>query len=307
MSSSAGAGERIASAPGRVNLLGEHVDHQGGTVLPVAVQLRTTVTYTPGEAGSRWEVHSDGHEPDGDWTRYVRGVIDVLEDAGYAPQPGRLEISSTVPEGSGLGSSAALQVAVGGALCDATPMDLAALCRRAENEKVGVPCGLMDQTVSACAIAGHALVLDCSDGTFFHLELPEMELWLFDSLVHRSLKDVPYAERLEEAARPGSPAARHVAGEMARVGRGIELLDAGDLASFGLLMGASHASLRDLYRCSHPAVDEIVASLEMTPGVHGARLVGAGWGGCVLAVTEPGIELEGGTRLVSDDGLYRLA
>lgn len=295
---------RLASAPGRVNLLGEHVDHQGGTVLPVAVNLRTTVTYTPGDA---WTFASEEHEDGGDWTRYVRAVLDVLAAEGHDLVPGSLEITSRVPEGRGLASSAALEVAVAGAVSDAMPFDLMHLCRRAENERVGVPCGLMDQAVAACAIAGHAMALDCSDGTFFHLPLPEAELLLFDSGIARTLADTPYAERRAEAEEPGTDAARHVADENARVARGIELLDKGDAEAFGDLMFESHASLRDLYRCSLPALDELVDQLARVRGVYGARLMGAGWGGCVVALVEPGLRLEGGQLLVSDDGLYRMA
>ena len=108
---------------------------------------------------------SSGHDEDGDWTRYVRAVIAALDEAGLAPKPGRIEIESTVPEARGLASSAALEVAVAGALSELAPLELAQLCRRAENEKVGVPCGLMDQALAACAIAGNVLVLDCADET----------------------------------------------------------------------------------------------------------------------------------------------
>jgi len=295
---------RISSAPGRVNLLGEHVDHQGGTVLPVAINLRTTVTFTPGE---RWEIASEAHDPGGAWERYVRGVIEVLEEAGHAPPRGTLAIRSRLPEGRGLASSAALTVAVCGALCDGPPMEIAALCRRAENEKAGVPCGLMDPMAAACAISGHAMALDCADGTFFHVALPPVELLLFDTGVARTLKDTPYAERQAEAATPGTLAARHVDEEKERVARGIELLDRGDLAEFGGLLYESHASLRDLYRCSLPEIDELVARLEVTPGVFGARLTGAGWGGTVLALAEPGTRLQGGRNVVSDDGLTCVA
>ncbi len=288
---------RVSSAPGRVNLLGEHVDHQGGTVLPVAIHLRTTVKYTPGEA---CEITSEGHEPLGAWERYVRAVI---EKVGEAAEPGRLEITSTVPEGAGLASSAALEVAVAGALSDLPSLELAQLCRRAENEGVGVPCGLMDQVASACAIARHALVLDCGTETFFHLALPEMEMLLFDTGLRRSLADTAYADRVKEAMTPGTPAARHVAEERARVDRAIECLDKGDAKGLGALMVECHASLRDLYRCSFDEADELVARLSVTPGVLGARLVGAGWGGCVLALVERGTRLQGGTVLVSDDGL----
>lgn len=288
---------RVASAPGRVNLLGEHVDHQGGTVLPVAIHLRTTVRYTPGEA---WEIASEGHEEGGPWERYVRAVIG---EVGEAAEPGRLEISSAVPEGAGLASSAALEVAVAGAISDLPSLELALLCRRAENARVGVPCGLMDQVAAACAIARHAVVLDCSTETFFHAPLPEMEMLLFDTGVRRGLSDTAYAERVEEAGTPGTRAARHVAEERARVDRAIECLDKGDARGLGILMYECHESLRDLYRCSFAEADDLVATLARTPGVFGARLTGAGWGGSVLAIVERGTRLEGSTLLLSDDGL----
>ncbi|MFI5403640.1 MAG: galactokinase [Planctomycetota bacterium] len=289
---------RVSSAPGRVNLLGEHVDHQGGTVLPVAIHLRTTVRYEPGD---EWDISSEGHETVGPWQRYVRAVI---EEAGEAAEPGRIEITSTLPEGAGLASSAALEVAVAGALLPDMPsLELAQRCRRAENDGVGVPCGLMDQVVSACAIARHALVLDCGTETFFHLPLPEMEMLLFDTGLRRSLADTAYADRVKEAMTPGTPAARHVAEERVRVDRAIECLDKGDAKGLGALMIECHASLRDLYRCSFDEADELVARLSVTPGVLGARLVGAGWGGCVLAVVERATRLEGSTVVVSDDGL----
>lgn len=293
---------RIASAPARVNLLGEHVDHQGGTVLPVAINLRTTVTYTPGDA---WGIQSRNHPPDGSWQAYVNGVIEVLEQAGHPLRPGGIEIASTIPEGRGLSSSAALEVAVAGALCDAPPFDLAHLCHRAETEQVGVPCGIMDQFTAACAIAGHVMVLDCAAERFFHLPLPPVELLLFDPGLGRSLADTPYAERRREAETRGTPAARHVAEERARVERGIELLDQGDIAGFGALLYESHASLRDQYRCSHPLLDHYVAQLSRVPDVYGAKLVGGGWGGAVLALAEPGTRLEGGLNVISDDALWR--
>ena len=269
----------------------------------MAIHLRTTVTYTP---GGPWRFASEGHEEGGAWTRYVTGVIEVLEEEGLAPEPGALEIASQLPEGLGLASSAALEVAVAGALCDAPPLEIARLCRRAENDKVGVPCGPMDQAVAACAIAGNVLALDCADGTFFHLPLQHAWILAFDTGISRTLRDTPYAERLREAGEPGTPAARHVAEEKQRVAAGIEYLDRGDLRRFGGLVNESHASLRDLYRCSLPEIDDLVERLWITPGVFGARLVGAGWGGCVLALVEPGTKLRGATHLASDDGLYRV-
>ena len=117
----------------------------------------------------------------------------------------------------------------------------------------------MDQFAAACAIAGHVLVLDCAEERFFHLPLPPVELLVFDPGLERRLADTPYAERRAEAQTRGTPAARHVADERARVERGIELLDKGDIEGFGALLYESHASLRDLYRCSHPLLDDYIA------------------------------------------------
>ena len=293
---------RAASAPGRVNLLGEHVDAHGGTVLPVAVALRTTVRYRPG--GGAWSFASPG-APDAGWTRYARAVLDALAAAGQAPVPGRVEVASDLPAGRGLGSSAALEVALAGAWSDLDPWTLARLCRRAENEGVGVPCGLMDQAAAACARRGCVLVLDCGAETVRHLPLPDADLLVWDSGVARSLAAVPYAARREEAGRAGTPAARHVAEEKARVAEGVALLERGDLARFGRLLFDGHASLRDLYRCSHPALDAFVERCRRVPGVLGARLVGAGWGGCAVALARPGTDLPGATRVATDDGLRR--
>lgn len=292
---------REASAPGRVNLLGEQIDHQGGTVLPVAIDRRVSAKYTPGR---EWRFSSRERAGE-EWTRYARAVIDLLREAGFALQPGALEVTSTLPQGRGLASSAALEVAIAGALCDAGPFALARLCRRAEHERVGVPCGLMDQAAAACAVAGHALALDCARETFRQIPLPDLAILVFDSGVERSLDHTPYGERRVEAETPGTRAFRHVREEKARVLEGIERLSAGDLAGFGALLYESHASLRDLYRCSHPALDGFVEACRATPGVHGARLTGAGWGGCALAIARPGLSLPGCLSLRSDDGLRR--
>jgi len=294
---------RLASAPARVTLLGEHVDHQGGTVLPVAVNLRTQVSYTPQDV---WSFSSEGHEAGGDWIRHVEGVLAILREEEVPLHQGRIAIRSTIPEGKGLSSSAALQVALAGAICDLPALELARLCRRAESEKVGVPCGLMDQATSACAIAANVFALDCASETFFHIPIEGAVLLLVDPDLPRRVAETPYAQRREEAAREGTAAHRHVVEERERVEEGIACLDRDDLKGFGALMTESHASLRDLYRCSHPTLDSIVHEIIRVPGVFGAKLVGAGWGGCVVALAEVGTQLEGTQLLVPDDGLYRM-
>ena len=147
---------------------------------------------------------------------------------------------------------------------------------------------------------------DRKDERFFHLPLPPVELLLFDPGLVRHLADTPYAERRKEAETRGTPAAKHVAEEQARVQRGIEMLDAGDIRAFGALLYESHASLRDQYRCSHPLLDDYVAQLSRIPDVYGARMVGGGWGGTVLALADPGTRLEGGLNVISDDALARI-
>jgi len=292
---------RVASAPGRVNLLGEHLDRQGGTVLPVAIALRTTVRHLPGGA---WDFRTDG-AVDASWTRYPRAVVAALEAAGELPVPGRVEIKSDLPCGRGLGSSAALGLALASALSDRDPFSLALLCRRAENEGVGVACGLMDQAASACARAGQILVLDCAAETYRLLPLPDVELFVFDSGIERTLASTPYTDRLQEAARRGTPAARHLAEEKARVAEGIALLERGEIARFGNRLYDSHASLRDGYRCSHPRLDAFVERCRSLPGVLGARLTGAGWGGCCVALVRPGTDVPGARRLATADGVRR--
>ena len=294
---------RLASAPARVTLLGEHVDHQGGTVLAAAVNLRTQGRFTPAD---EWSFSSADHEPGGTWLRYVEGVRAALRAAGVAVQRGHLEISSTVPEAKGLASSAALEVAVAGAVCDLPALELARICAQAERDAVGVPCGLMDQAASACAIGGNVCAIDCTDGSFFHIPLREAVLLLVDPNVPRRVADTPYRERQREAATEGTDAHRHVVEEGERVDEGIRCLDAHDLRGLGALMTESHGSLRDLYRCSLPVLDEIVESIVRVPGVFGAKLVGAGWGGCVLALAEVGTQLDGTQLLMPDDGLYRM-
>ncbi len=289
-------GVAIASAPARVNLLGEHVDHQGGTVLPVAVDLRTTVTYTP---APRWSFETSGTVDEG-WTRYPRAVAKALGAA-----PGRIDVRSQIPPGRGLASSAALEVAVAAALGADDPWSLALVCHRAERDGVGVPCGLMDQVASACGRAGQVCVLDCGRPSLRWLPLPDVSILVLDSGIERRLSATPYAERAAEAAVAGTDAHRHVVAEMDRVQKGIEMLERGDVPSFGALFYESHASLRDLYRCSHPRLDELVEMCRSTPGVFGARLTGAGWGGCVVALARPGTEIPGAWALETADGVRR--
>lgn len=309
-----------AYAPGRVNLIGDHTDHAGGLVLPMAVDLGTTVTGTPGGDAvvlrSSWAAETctlpldlgDPASMEPSWCRYVAGVIAELRpDTGFTG-----EVDTTLPVGAGLSSSAALEVSAALALgFQGSPSELARLAQRAEQRASGVPCGIMDQLSSASGVAGAVLLIDCHD---LHTEVvhlpPDLEVVVVDSGQRRALAASAYGERrraCEEAAAMIGPLraatladvaaipdavlrrrARHVVTESARVAAAVEALRAGDAAALGGLMKDSHASLRDDFDVSTPALDELVQRLETIPGVHGARLTGAGFGGCVVAASEPG-------------------
>jgi galactokinase len=310
-----------ATAPGRVNLIGDHVDYAGGLVMPVAIDLAITVSGSPGEDAVVLEsdaedasavVPLDIVDPaslEPAWARYVGGVVAELRPAtGFS---GRVQ--STVPVGAGLSSSAALEVAVALAL-GADPSDpaaLARLCQRAEQRATGVPCGIMDQLCSVAGVAGHALLIDCRSLAVTPVPVPEQaEIVVVHSGDARALAVSAYGERRAEVAaaeevvgplreaslnsveqipdRVVRRRARHVITEIARVAAAAEALGRGDVVAVGQAMGESHASLAGDFDVSTPALDARVAELSSTPGVWGARLTGAGFGGCVVALTDPG-------------------
>lgn len=314
-----------AIAPGRVNLIGDHTDHTGGLVLPMAIDLATTVSGV--RTGDRVVLRSaDEPEPavvtldvadpaqvSPPWARYVAGVVAELRPTvGFEGT-----VSTTVPIGAGLSSSAALEVAVALAL-DADGADmlaLARLARRAEQRASGVPCGIMDQLASVAGRAGHALLIDCHALTVAPVALStDAEVVVVDSGQARALAGSAYAARVAQCAAaeavigplrlaaPGAEVAigdevvraraRHVLTENARVRLAVEALAARDPTLVGALMAQSHASLRDDFAVSTPILDALVGRLGATPGVYGARLTGAGFGGCVVALCAPGA-LEG--------------
>jgi galactokinase len=267
-------------APGRVNLIGEHVDYLGGVVLPAAVDRFTTVS---GEPAPAWAVESD--VPGG--LAYARAVG---EELGAVPQ--RLTVASGVPPGAGLSSSAALLVAVAAGLRPDLDGAAAALaCQRAEQQATGVQVGVMDQFASALGRRGHALLLDC--GTLEHRLVPfpdDLVIAVVDSGVHRALADTPYNLRRREAESGMPRRMRHVESELARVHAFVAALEAGERGRLGALLNASHRSLRDDFEVSTPVVDALVARACAVPGCLGARIMGAGFGGSVLALLESGAE-----------------
>ena len=314
-----------ARAPGRVNLIGDHTDYLGGLVLPMAIHLGTTVEGDPGgdtvtltsaDQPEPAVVPLDVEDPtavEPGWARYVAGVVaEVRPTAGFTGT-----VATTLPIGGGLSSSAALEVAVALALgFEGTPLALAEACQRAEQRASGVPSGIMDQLASAAGVEGHALLIDCRALDLRPVPVPDdVEVVVVDSGEARTLVGSAYAERraqaeMAEAAigplrdavtldlqRLEDPLvrarARHVITENARVWAFAEALAEGWPAEAGALMAASHASLRDDYEVSTPTLDALVERLSATPGVHGARLTGAGFGGCVVALTEPGALDEG--------------
>ena len=325
----------VAFAPGRVNLIGEHTDHAGGLCLPIAIDLGTTITVESRTRADCLRFTSDTEpEPavvplgiqdpaalDPPWSRYLGGVVLALSRRGIAVASGHGTVRTTLPIGAGLSSSAALEVAAALALgFRGTPLALAEACQEAEQIASGVPCGVMDQLASAAGVAGHALLLDCATLEVTAIPMPakdEAEILVVHSGQPRALAGSAYAERraaCEAAAAIVGPLryataatvaaladpllrrrARHVVTENARVEAAVAALRSGDLVTFGQAMDESHASLAGDFEVSTPALDDLVAALRATPGVLGARLTGAGFGGCAVALVRPGSDV-GPTR-----------
>ncbi len=319
----------VARAPGRVNLIGEHTDYNDGFVLPCAIGFETVVAASLGEPGIVEAVAADvGGEHDrfaldgpitnaDGWRDYVRGVAKVLREAG--PLMGaQLAIAGDVPLGSGLSSSAALEIAVGRALLEVagralSPDDLAKAAQRAENDFVGCACGIMDQLISARGVAGHALLIDCRSLACAPVPMPpNAAVVIINSGVRHTHAGGEYNERraqCEAAARhygvkalrdidvaqlEGGRAdldpvayrrARHVVTENARTLDAGKALAAGDLRAMGMLMAASHTSMRDDFEITVPAIDRLVEIADtVIDGNGGARMTGGGFGGCVVAL-----------------------
>jgi len=311
-------------APGRVNLIGEHTDYSGGLVLPIAIQHGIQLTGVRANADITLESHGYGSArtvaADGSgartegWARYAQAVAAELAEAGRPAVGLTGAISSDLPPGAGLSSSAALEVAVALALCavadfELEPLELALLCQRAELRAVGVPCGILDQAACLLGADERAILLDCHSLDHRPIHVPlDAGLLIVDSGVQRSLENTAYAERrseleqalelvgaarstgVESGALDGLDATlrrrlRHVVTENERVTRFAAALESGDLATAGALLSESHASLRDDYEVSIPELDLLV-ELAIDAGALGARLLGGGFGGSVLMLVD---------------------
>jgi galactokinase len=323
-------------APGRVNLIGEHTDYNEGFVLPVAINRAAYVAARPRDdrelrlyASQKSEAATiglDELQPDRvqGWAAYVAGMADFLQQAGHALVGADLLIDGDVPQGAGLSSSAALEVAVGATLLalagrEIDRVQLAEVGQRTEHTYIHVMSGIMDQMISALGKANHALLIDCRDYSTQALPLRgDVQIVVCNSKVKRELAQSGYNQRraeCDEAVRLLSsvlpnlrtlrdvspeqldqhaallPAnvlkrARHVVTENARVLESAEALKRGDLQRFGALMNQAHASYRDDFEASVPQIEVLVSAAQSLPGVYGSRLTGGGWGGCTVSLVD---------------------
>jgi galactokinase len=325
-----GEPEVVAEARGRVNLIGEHTDYNGGFVLPTAIPQRTRVELrrraddkalvASAQFNSSAEFRLGQEQPRQAWFDYVQGVTKFLAEAGHKLGGFEAFVDSTVPIGSGLSSSAALEVGVMRALRDAfglslDPIAMAQIGRRAENEFVGAQTGVMDQMACSLADLGSALFLDTRSMEYELVPIPPgAELVVINSGVAHNhargdyntrwrecqdaakqlgvaqLRDLTDADlpRTEALPDPLGRRARHVLTEDARVLQAVDAMRAGNLATLGELFYASHASMRDDYEVSVPEVDLLVDLARDEPGVFGARLTGGGFGGSVVMLVREG-------------------
>lgn len=328
--------EVVARAPGRIEFIGNHTDYNGGPVLGAAIDRSVWVALARRDDGKRrLASHGDAGSPvievragvairqtgRASWTNYPLGVLSAMPSFGFkVPDGFDYLAASDLPAGAGLSSSAAIELASALCFLAATGQSaehgvLARIGRKAENDFVGVPCGILDQGVSAFGRRDHLVHIDCRTMEFSRVPLPPgLDFWIFNTHAKHALVDGLYAERHREcmqaaealgvplladanlaaldAAAGAMPAAaakraRHVLDEIARVEETVAALAAGRTGRVGELLTASHRSSQHLFGNSAPELDFLVDALEGAAGVHGARLTGGGFGGAVLAVTGP--------------------
>jgi galactokinase len=320
----------VARAPGRVNLIGEHTDYSGGFVLPMAIPQLTTVALARRSDATARVISENVPSPEpvafdigrerrqGSWIDYVQGTIVALRAAGYPVSGFDAVIASHVPVGSGLSSSAALEVSLLRALRDAFVLDvtdlaLAKIGRAAETDFVGAPIGIMDQMASSLADAKNALFIDTRTLAYERVPLPAgVELAVLDSgIAHdhaagdyrtrrseceraaallgvRELRDVEDVARTASLPSPLDRRARHVVTENARVLDAVQAMRDDDAVRLGRLFDLSHISLRDDFEVSVPGVDRLVELAQAHPDVLGARMTGGGFGGAIVALVREG-------------------
>jgi len=330
----------LTRAPGRVNVIGEHVDYNDGFVMPAALNLEACLAFAPRDDG-RVRVHAVSYRATEEfdlaalsgkgqlsWIDYVAGPAWALQARGASLRGFDAALASSVPVASGLSSSAAVEIAamrtfVALSHLDLTGVEMAQTAQRAENEYVGVSCGIMDQFISVLGQSGHVLLIDCRSLEYEPVPVPDsVSLVVADTTASRALAGSAYDERVAECGAglaalrrqwpeiaswrdvqwdqvtgPRSPLtgkpqlrARHVVSEIARTRQAAELLRSGDVAGVGRLMQASHASLRDDYEVSSRALDAMVEIMASQVHCLGARLTGAGFGGCAVAWVKAGCE-----------------
>jgi galactokinase len=319
----------VVRSPGRVNLIGEHTDYNGGFVLPAAIDRNIWIAAKP-QADGKITIHSSDfhqssefnllelHQRESDsWSEYIKGIAWVLREAGHELQGWQGIMAGDIPVGAGLSSSAALEMAVARIFAEVSNITweasyMAALCQRAENQWIGVNCGIMDQLICGAGIADHALFIDCRSLSYNAIPIPsDTAIAIMDTDTRRGLMQSAYnqrrmqcelaakilgmdslrdasLERLQQAQADldieVQARAKHVISENMRVIQAKQALEQGDAAACGALMNLSHRSLREDFQVSNPQLDAIVEIARHQSGCLGARMTGAGFGGCAVAL-----------------------